>query len=199
MPKNRWFSGKMALENIDADSKKSRSNFWHLQLICIICYGYFDLWLHGSLEAKVVMDFFLSEVIFATADFPLHQLFSRHPGPCSVMTKTMTIKYEELNLDSQISAHEQRGADRDVSLPGRQEGGEDRAHRERRLPRPSLPLCWRGLVKTFCWSWKFSLVWRKVWKMCISGAEEKVERADEKRRGGGGHWTSTGIVWLSKL
>ena len=57
------------------------------------------------------------------------------------MTKTMTIKYEELNLDSQISAHEQRGADRDVSLPGRQEGGEDRAHRERRLPRPSLPLC----------------------------------------------------------
>ena len=57
------------------------------------------------------------------------------------MTKTITMKCEELNLDSQISAHEQRGADRDVSLPGRQEGGEDRSHRERRLPRPSLPLC----------------------------------------------------------
>ena len=29
--------------------------------------------------AKVLMDFSRSEVIFATADFPLNQLFLRHP------------------------------------------------------------------------------------------------------------------------
>ena len=35
--------------------------------------------------------------------------------------------------------------------------------------------------------------------MCVSGAEEKMERADEERGGDGGHWTSTGIVWPFKL